>query len=82
MACQPFSFSANLSFMFSELPWSERYGAAVKAGFRYCESGFPPIFQDVSLDDIVKAKRESGIDQTLLNLYTGMVGKRCRYIKI
>lgn len=68
---QLFNLSANLSFMFTELPFIERYAAAVKAGFKYCESGFPPIDQGVNLNDVIEAKNKSGIEQVLLNLYTG-----------
>lgn len=61
-------FCCNLSFMFTEVPFLERYNLAKQAGFKAVESGFP---FGVALDDVVKAKEEACLEQVLLNIYTG-----------
>jgi hydroxypyruvate isomerase len=38
-------FSANLSFLFNETPFLERFGEAAHAGFRAVEFAFPYDFQ-------------------------------------
>lgn len=65
-------FCANISFMFTELPFLERYSAAKKAGFKAVESGFPFGF---SVDEVLKAKQAADIDQVLINIFTGDVVK-------
>lgn len=62
-------FCANISFMFLERPFLERYQLAKNAGFKAVESGFP---YGLDTDEIIAAKNKAGIDQVLLNIYTGM----------
>lgn len=62
-------FCANLSFMFVEsasLP--ERYQLAKAAGFKVVESGFPV---GCTIDEVRDAKEKAGVQQILINLYTG-----------
>lgn len=61
-------FCANLSFMFNEVPFLERYKLAQKAGFKAIESGFP---YKISLEDVVKAKESAQVQHVLINIYTG-----------
>jgi hydroxypyruvate isomerase len=42
-------FAANLTFLFTELPFMKRFEAARKAGFNYVEFMFP---YDFDLDEI------------------------------
>lgn len=62
-------FCANLSFMFTELPFLSRYKAAKDAGFQCVESGFP---FGVSVDEVARARNEAGISQVLVNTFTGV----------
>ncbi|CAG0894546.1 unnamed protein product [Cyprideis torosa] len=61
--------SANLSFMFKEMPFSERYAAASKANFSYVESAYPP--GDIDPNSLARAREESGVQQVLLNVFPG-----------
>lgn len=61
-------FCANLSFLFTEKPFLERYELAKKSGFKTVETGFP---FGISKDQVVQAKNNAGINQILLNIYTG-----------
>lgn len=63
-------FTANLSFLFKEKPFLERYAAAQQAGFKAVESGFPYGF---TKDEVVNAKNSSGVQQVLINILTGDV---------
>ncbi|XP_041360095.1 putative hydroxypyruvate isomerase [Gigantopelta aegis] len=64
-------FAANLSFMFQEEQnLSKRYRAAKDAGFKFVEVGFPYDCGE-SLESIVNAKKEAGIEQVLVNAYPG-----------
>nr|XP_031826983.1 putative hydroxypyruvate isomerase [Nomia melanderi]XP_031826984.1 putative hydroxypyruvate isomerase [Nomia melanderi] len=66
-------FATNLSFMFMETPCiKERYKLAKEAGFKAVESGFPFGF---SINDVSEAKKNAGIEQILINVYTGDVSK-------
>ncbi|XP_022912693.2 putative hydroxypyruvate isomerase [Onthophagus taurus] len=65
-------FCANLSFMFVESSFLERYNLAKKAGFKAVESGYP---FGIKQEDVIRAKNDSGIQQVLLNVYTGDVSK-------
>lgn len=62
-------FCANLSFMFTEKPFLERFKLAKDAGFSCIESGFP---YGLSKEEVVKAKEAAGITQVLINVYTGI----------
>ncbi|KAF2878976.1 hypothetical protein ILUMI_27186 [Ignelater luminosus] len=65
-------FCANLSFMFTEQPFQERYKLAKDAGFKAVESGFP---FGLTKEEIVNAKTSANIQQVLINIYTGDVTK-------
>lgn len=61
--------AANLTFLFNDIPFVERYHAANKAGFKYVESAFPPV--EVKLEDVIAAKETTGLEQVLVNMATG-----------
>ena len=61
-------FCANLSFLFPEVAFSERFERAAKAGFRGVEYPFPYAFE---MDDLAYRLREYGLTQVLLNLPAG-----------
>ncbi|XP_045475202.1 putative hydroxypyruvate isomerase [Harmonia axyridis] len=65
-------FCANLAFLFTESTLLERYQLAKNAGFKCVETGFP---FGISKEEIVKAKNTAGIEQVLINIYTGDVTK-------
>jgi hydroxypyruvate isomerase len=58
-------FAANLSFLFNELPFLDRFEAAAGAGFKAVEYMFPYDFPA----DLLKAKLdEFGLEQVLFNM--------------
>lgn len=61
-------FAANLSMLFTELPFLDRFGAAAKAGFPGVEYLFPYAFPK---DEIVSRLRSNGLTQVLFNLPAG-----------
>lgn len=61
-------FCANISFMFTESGWLERYHLAKVNGFRAVESAFPSGF---ALDEVVAAKTAANVDQVLINTCNG-----------
>ncbi|EZA56442.1 hypothetical protein DMN91_009736 [Ooceraea biroi] len=66
-------FASNLSFMFTEAPSIiDRYQLAKEAGFKAVESGFPFGFSSL---EVAAAKTRAGVDQVLLNVFTGDVTK-------
>lgn len=65
-------FCANLAFLFTETTFLERYQLAKNAGFKCVETGFPFGF---TKEEVVKAKNVAGIEQVLINIYTGDVTK-------
>lgn len=64
---------ANLSFLFGEVPFLERFGAAADAGFRdvECHSPYEHPARDVST-----RLRDHGLSQVLINLPAGQPGER------
>lgn len=60
--------AANLSMLFPERPFLERFDAARSAGFRYVEYQFPYA---VAASDIAAAVRASGVQVVLHNLPAG-----------
>jgi 2-dehydrotetronate isomerase len=61
-------FAANLSMMFNEWEFLDRFGAAADAGFRAVEYLFPYAFEP----DAIAARLEShGLTQALFNLPPG-----------
>ena len=61
-------FAANLTMMFNEVPFLDRFGAAAKAGFTAVEFLFP---YEHSPDDIGGRLAANGLTQALFNLPPG-----------
>ena len=61
-------FAANLSMMFNEVPFLERFGQARAAGFEAVEFLFPYEFPAA---DIAAQLREHGLTQALFNMAPG-----------
>jgi len=61
-------FAANLSMMFQEFPFLERFSAAASAGFKGVEFLFP---YDFLVEDIVRAATDAGVEVALFNLPPG-----------
>ncbi len=61
-------FAANLSMMFNEWPFLDRFKAAADAGFDAVEFLFP---YDFSADDVGARLHSNGLTQALFNLYPG-----------
>jgi len=61
-------FAANLSFMFNEVPFPERFSAAANAGFKAVEFLFP---YDYSVADITRMLKDNGLKSALFNMPPG-----------
>ena len=61
-------FAANLSMLFTELPFMERFAAAKAAGFEAVEYLFPYAFDKSELADALKS---NNLKQVLHNLPAG-----------
>ncbi len=61
-------FSANLSYLWTELPFLERFAAAAAAGFEAVEFHFPYAFD---AHEIAAAARDAGVRVVLFNLPAG-----------
>ena len=61
-------FAANLSFMFNEVPFLDRFEAAAKAGFKAVEFLFP---YEWTAADIASRLKANGLTQALFNLPPG-----------
>lgn len=61
-------FAANLTMLFTELPFLERFGAAARAGFRGVEFLFPYAFD---ADQIASALKTNQLELVLHNLPAG-----------
>lgn len=61
-------FAANLTLMFTELPFLDRFAAAAAAGFEAVEFLFP---YDHPADEIGERLRRYGLTQALFNLWPG-----------
>ena len=57
-------FAANLTMLFTELPITERFAAAAKAGFEGAEILFP---YDVAVQELSRAAISAGLDVVLIN---------------
>jgi hydroxypyruvate isomerase len=64
--------AANLSTLFAELPFLERFGAAARAGFRYVEYQFPYQW---NAQELARRAREAGVRVVLHNLPAGDFAK-------
>ena len=62
------NFSANLSFLFNEHDFLDRFGAAARAGFTGVEFHFPYDFDKAVLAEVVLT---SGVEVVLFNLPAG-----------
>ncbi|GAA1555612.1 TIM barrel protein [Kribbella hippodromi] len=66
--------SANVSMLFTELPYPDRFAAAAQAGFRVVESWWPFADPDPSpaeLDDFLRTISAAGVSLGALNFYGG-----------
>jgi hydroxypyruvate isomerase len=70
--------AANLSLLFPQLPFPERFAAAAQAGFRYVEYQFPYSFG--SAQEIAGRARDAGVEVVLHNLPAGDAAKGDRGI--
>ncbi|HET7775983.1 MAG TPA: hydroxypyruvate isomerase [Azospira sp.] len=61
-------FSANLSFLFADVPFLDRFARAAAAGFKGVEYMFPYAF---AKEDIAERLRAHGLQQVLFNLPAG-----------
>jgi len=61
-------FSANLNFLFNEVPFMERFKAASEAGFKYVEFMFPYAYD---LKEIKRQLEENNLKLVLINLPAG-----------
>ena len=61
-------FAANLSMMFNELPFMQRFEAAAKAGFKGVEFLFP---YEENAQEIAAALKDNGLTQALYNTSAG-----------
>lgn len=61
-------FAANLSLLFTEMPFTERFGAAGEAGFSAVECQFPYAWEASGL---AAKLRRHGLEQVLFNLPAG-----------
>ena len=61
-------FAANLSFLFNEVPFLERFAEAAQAGFRAAEFAFAYSYP---LKDVVAAQRGAGLEVALMNAPPG-----------
>jgi hydroxypyruvate isomerase len=61
-------FAANLSFLFQELPFLDRFAAAASAGFRAVEFMFP---YDHPPAIVAERLHAAGLENILFNLYPG-----------
>src|ERR1700737_5484760 len=64
-------FTATLSWLFQEVPFFDRFGAAANAGFRGIEILFP---YDQPADEIRSALQTQGQEMVLLNSPPGNFG--------
>lgn len=68
VASTPLRFAANLSFLFTELAFLERFAAARAAGFGAVEFHFPYAYDKAALSEVVLT---SGVEVILFNLPPG-----------
>lgn len=61
-------FAANLSLLFTEVPFLDRFEAAAQAGFRGVEFLFPYAFEPAAIRERLQA---SALEQTLFNFPCG-----------
>ena len=64
-------FSANLTFLYTDLPLLDRFAAAAKSGFKGVEYMSP---YEEAKADLAARLRDNGLTQVLLNLPSGNWG--------
>jgi hydroxypyruvate isomerase len=64
-------FSANVSILFKEVPFLERFGRAAEAGFSAVEFWWPA---GEDLDDVEKSIKDAGLSVALFNFDAGDMG--------
>jgi hydroxypyruvate isomerase len=64
--------AANLSTLFAEFPFLERFGAAARAGFRYVEYQFPYQW---NAEELARRARQAGVQVVLHKLPAGDFAK-------
>lgn len=62
------NFAANLTMLFTELPFLERFAACHEAGFKNCEFLFP---YDYKMDEIKEKLEKNNLKMILFNLPAG-----------
>jgi len=70
--------AANISLLFPQLPFLDRFAAAAKAGFRYVEYQFPYSFGSAA--EVAASARAAGVEVVLHNLPAGDAAKGDRGI--
>jgi hydroxypyruvate isomerase len=65
-------FAANLNFLFTELPFLDRFEAAAKAGFKAVEIGNP---YEAAAQDVAARIKGNGLVPALFNISFGDAGK-------
>lgn len=63
-----FKFAANLNFLFTHLPFLERFEAASKEGFKFVEFMFP---YDYNIEELKELLKENDLKLALFNLPAG-----------
>ena len=63
-----FNFSANLTFLFTELEFENRFEAASQAGFKFVEMTFPYQWPAQTIKDLLN---KNGLQQVLFNMPPG-----------
>jgi hydroxypyruvate isomerase len=69
-----FELAANVSLLFPEVPFFDRFAAAAKAGFRSAESWWQfdgPVPSESDLDEFLTAIGVSGLSLSGMNLWAG-----------
>jgi len=69
-----FTYSANISLLFTEAPYLERPRLAAAAGFQHVETWWPfagPYPEAGEVDRFVAALADAGVSLTALNFYAG-----------
>ena len=61
-------FAANLTFLFNEVPFLDRFAEAAQAGFRAVEFAFP---YDFTVGDVVARAKASNLEVVLFNVPPG-----------
>ncbi|MZR31260.1 2-oxo-tetronate isomerase [Sneathiella litorea] len=64
----PLNFAANLSFLYQDLPFLDRFAAAADDGFKGVEYLFPYAFDP---DEIITRLNDNDLTQVLFNLWAG-----------